>query len=78
MVWHGSSTKGHRQTDNYCETWRAGERAVTGLASSLQSGSLTQQAPRSCSNSYEHPWVLKLCAVALTAATSHKSTSQQP
>ncbi|KAG7278528.1 hypothetical protein CRUP_009792, partial [Coryphaenoides rupestris] len=52
MVWHGSSTKGHRQTDNYCETWRAGERAVTGLASSLQSGSLTQQAPRSCSNSY--------------------------
>ncbi|KAJ3592670.1 hypothetical protein NHX12_007797, partial [Muraenolepis orangiensis] len=52
MVWHGSSTKGHRQTDNYCETWRAGDRAVTGLASSLQSGSLTQQASSSCSNSY--------------------------
>uniref|UniRef100_A0A8C4ZY78 FZ domain-containing protein n=1 Tax=Gadus morhua TaxID=8049 RepID=A0A8C4ZY78_GADMO len=52
MVWHGSSTKGHRQTDNYCETWRASDRAVTGLASSLQSGSLTQQGPSSCSHSY--------------------------
>ena len=52
MVWHGSSSKGHRQTDNYCETWRAGERAVTGLASPLQSGQLLQQSPSSCSSSY--------------------------
>uniref|UniRef100_A0A3Q3KS78 Collagenase NC10/endostatin domain-containing protein n=1 Tax=Monopterus albus TaxID=43700 RepID=A0A3Q3KS78_MONAL len=55
MVWHGSSNKGHRQTDHYCETWRAGDRAVTGLASSLQSGHLlmpshhnpTNKSPRS-------------------------------
>ncbi|XP_056144842.1 collagen type XVIII alpha 1 chain a [Lampris incognitus] len=52
MVWHGSSSKGHRQTDNYCETWRAGDRAVTGLASPLQSGQLLQQSPSSCSSSY--------------------------
>lgn len=52
MVWHGSSNEGHRQTDNYCETWRAGDRAVTGLASSLQSGQLLQQLPSSCSSSY--------------------------
>lgn len=52
MVWHGSSTKGHRQTDHYCETWRAGERAVSGLASSLQSGRLLQQTTSSCSGSY--------------------------
>uniref|UniRef100_A0A3P9CFT0 Collagen type XVIII alpha 1 chain n=1 Tax=Maylandia zebra TaxID=106582 RepID=A0A3P9CFT0_9CICH len=31
MVWHGSSKKGHRQTDQYCETWRTGDHAVTGL-----------------------------------------------
>lgn len=52
MVWHGSSSEGHRQTDNYCETWRTGDRAVTGLASSLQTGQLLQQLPSSCSNSY--------------------------
>uniref|UniRef100_A0A3B3VNT4 Collagenase NC10/endostatin domain-containing protein n=2 Tax=Poecilia TaxID=8080 RepID=A0A3B3VNT4_9TELE len=52
MVWHGSSQKGHRQMDHYCETWRAGEHAVTGLASSLQSGRLLQQTPSSCSGSY--------------------------
>uniref|UniRef100_A0A3Q2CG81 Collagenase NC10/endostatin domain-containing protein n=1 Tax=Cyprinodon variegatus TaxID=28743 RepID=A0A3Q2CG81_CYPVA len=52
MVWHGSSKKGHRQMDHYCETWRAGDRAVTGLASSLQSGHLLQQTPSSCSSSY--------------------------
>uniref|UniRef100_A0A3Q3VYJ3 Collagenase NC10/endostatin domain-containing protein n=1 Tax=Mola mola TaxID=94237 RepID=A0A3Q3VYJ3_MOLML len=52
MVWHGSSKKGHRQTDNYCETWRAGDRAVTGLASSLKSGHLLQQTSSSCSASY--------------------------
>uniref|UniRef100_A0A8C5H8D6 Collagenase NC10/endostatin domain-containing protein n=1 Tax=Gouania willdenowi TaxID=441366 RepID=A0A8C5H8D6_GOUWI len=52
MIWHGSSNKGHRQTDHYCETWRAGERAVSGLASSLQSGVLLQQTSRNCSGSY--------------------------
>lgn len=52
MIWHGSSNKGHRQTDNYCETWRAGDRAVTGLASSLQTNQLLQQTPSSCSSSY--------------------------
>uniref|UniRef100_A0A3P9HIA7 Collagenase NC10/endostatin domain-containing protein n=1 Tax=Oryzias latipes TaxID=8090 RepID=A0A3P9HIA7_ORYLA len=49
MVWHGSSKKGHRQTDQYCEAWRAGDQAVTGLASSLQSSHLLQQTPTSCS-----------------------------
>uniref|UniRef100_A0A3Q3S5F1 Collagenase NC10/endostatin domain-containing protein n=1 Tax=Mastacembelus armatus TaxID=205130 RepID=A0A3Q3S5F1_9TELE len=52
MVWHGSSNRGHRQTDHYCETWRAGDHAVTGLASSLQSGHLLQQTSSSCSSSY--------------------------
>ncbi|MEQ2248389.1 hypothetical protein ILYODFUR_018687 [Ilyodon furcidens] len=52
MVWHGSSEKGHRQMDHYCETWRAGEHAVMGLASSLQSGRLLQQTPSICSGSY--------------------------
>lgn len=64
MVWHGSSNKGHRQTDQYCETWRAGDRAVTGLASSLQSGHLLQQSSSSCSGSY-----IVLCIE--NAATSH-------
>lgn len=52
MVWHGSSNKGQRQTDHYCETWRAGDRAVSGLASSLQSGRLLQQSSSGCSGSY--------------------------
>ncbi|XP_058475540.1 collagen type XVIII alpha 1 chain a isoform X2 [Solea solea] len=52
MVWHGSDNKGHRQTDHYCETWRAGDRAVTGLASALQSGHVLQQTSSSCSGSY--------------------------
>uniref|UniRef100_A0AAY4AZR3 Collagenase NC10/endostatin domain-containing protein n=1 Tax=Denticeps clupeoides TaxID=299321 RepID=A0AAY4AZR3_9TELE len=52
MVWHGSSGRGQRQTDNYCETWRTSNRAVTGMASSLQDGQLLQQKFRSCSNSY--------------------------
>ncbi|KAF0026136.1 hypothetical protein F2P81_020873 [Scophthalmus maximus] len=52
MVWHGSSNKGHRQMDHYCETWRAGDHPVTGLASSLQSGQLLQQTSSSCSGSY--------------------------
>lgn len=52
MIWHGSNKKGHRQTDHYCETWRAGDRAVSGLASSLQNGHLLQQTPSGCSGSY--------------------------
>ncbi|KAK1165527.1 hypothetical protein AOXY_G14088 [Acipenser oxyrinchus oxyrinchus] len=52
MVWHGSNNKGHRVTDNYCETWRTGDRAVTGLASSLQAGRLLQQRPSSCTSSH--------------------------
>ncbi|XP_034077359.1 collagen type XVIII alpha 1 chain a isoform X1 [Gymnodraco acuticeps] len=52
MVWHGSNNKGHRQTDHYCETWRTGDHAVSGLASSLQSGQLLQQSSSSCSGSY--------------------------
>uniref|UniRef100_A0A671LDF2 Collagenase NC10/endostatin domain-containing protein n=1 Tax=Sinocyclocheilus anshuiensis TaxID=1608454 RepID=A0A671LDF2_9TELE len=52
MVWHGSSTQGSRQTDSYCETWRTGSHAVTGMASSLQEGYLLQQLPRGCSSSF--------------------------
>ncbi|KAG9349451.1 hypothetical protein JZ751_027894 [Albula glossodonta] len=52
MVWHGSNSKGHRQTDNYCETWRMDDQVLTGMASSLQAGQLLQQTPRSCSSSY--------------------------
>lgn len=52
MVWHGSSTQGTRQTDSYCETWRTGTHAVTGMASSLQEGYLLQQLPRGCSSSF--------------------------
>uniref|UniRef100_A0A3B1K2M5 Collagenase NC10/endostatin domain-containing protein n=1 Tax=Astyanax mexicanus TaxID=7994 RepID=A0A3B1K2M5_ASTMX len=51
VVWHGSSTAGHRQTDSFCETWRTDNHAVTGMASSLQDGHLLQQTPRSCSRS---------------------------
>uniref|UniRef100_A0A673W0F1 Collagenase NC10/endostatin domain-containing protein n=1 Tax=Salmo trutta TaxID=8032 RepID=A0A673W0F1_SALTR len=25
MIWHGSTSRGHGQVDNYCETWRVGE-----------------------------------------------------
>lgn len=52
MVWHGSSTRGHRQTDSYCEAWRTNSYAATGIASSLQDGYLLQQLPRSCSSSF--------------------------
>lgn len=64
MVWHGSSNKGHRQTDHYCETWRAGERALSGLAASLQGGVLLQQTSSSCSSAY-----IVLCIE--NASTSH-------
>lgn len=52
MLWHGSSAQGQRQTDNYCETWRAGDRAVSGLASSLATGLLLQQTSGSCNGQY--------------------------
>lgn len=52
MIWHGSTSRGHGQVDNYCETWRVGERALTGMASSLQGGQLLQQRTSSCHSSY--------------------------
>lgn len=52
MMWHGSTSAGQQHIDGYCETWRVGDRALTGMASSLQSGSLLQQSSSSCSSSY--------------------------
>ncbi|MEQ2175579.1 hypothetical protein GOODEAATRI_019299 [Goodea atripinnis] len=52
MIWHGSTSRGQRHIDNYCEAWRVGDRAVTGMASPLQRQSLLQQSSSSCSSSY--------------------------
>uniref|UniRef100_A0A3Q2DII9 Collagenase NC10/endostatin domain-containing protein n=1 Tax=Cyprinodon variegatus TaxID=28743 RepID=A0A3Q2DII9_CYPVA len=52
MMWHGSTSEGQRHVNNYCEAWRVGQRAVTGMASSLQSRSLLQQSASSCSSSF--------------------------
>lgn len=52
MMWHGSTDIGQRHVDRFCETWRVGDQTLTGMASSLQSGSLLQQTPSSCSSSY--------------------------
>lgn len=52
MVWHGSSGAGQRHADSYCETWRVGDRALSGMASPLQSGSLLQQSSSGCSSSH--------------------------
>lgn len=52
MMWHGSTSAGLRNVDSFCETWRVGEHAVTGMASSLQSGNLLHQSSSSCSSSY--------------------------
>lgn len=52
MMWHGSTSGGQRQVDGFCETWRVGNQVLTGMASSLQSGSLLQQSSSSCSSSY--------------------------
>nr|XP_054603584.1 collagen alpha-1(XVIII) chain [Nothobranchius furzeri] len=52
MVWHGSTNGGQRHLDSFCESWRVSDRAVTGMATSLKSGSLTQQTSSSCSSSY--------------------------
>lgn len=52
MMWHGSTSVGQRHVDNFCETWRVGDRSLAGMASSLQSGSLLQQSSSSCSSGY--------------------------
>lgn len=52
MIWHGSNSKGHRQTDHYCETWRVGDHTLMGLASPLKGRHLLQQTSSSCSSSY--------------------------
>lgn len=52
MMWHGSTSAGQGHVDSFCETWRVGDQALTGMASSLQSGSLLQQSSSSCSSSY--------------------------
>ncbi|KAI5106533.1 collagen alpha-1(XVIII) chain, partial [Silurus meridionalis] len=50
-IWHGSSERGRRLDDKNCESWRAGDMAITGQASFLYSGLLNQQT-RSCSNQF--------------------------
>lgn len=50
-VWHGSSERGRRLDALNCESWRAGDMAITGQASFLYSGLLNQQT-RSCSNHF--------------------------
>ncbi|XP_076827459.1 uncharacterized protein col15a1a isoform X2 [Brachyhypopomus gauderio] len=50
-IWHGSSEKGSRLDAKNCESWRAGDMAITGQASFLYSGLLGQQT-RSCSNEF--------------------------
>uniref|UniRef100_A0A8C2Z600 Collagenase NC10/endostatin domain-containing protein n=2 Tax=Cyclopterus lumpus TaxID=8103 RepID=A0A8C2Z600_CYCLU len=52
MLWHGSTGAGRGHAEDLCEMWRVGNQAVTGMASSLQSGSLLQQSAGSCSSSY--------------------------
>lgn len=51
-IWHGSTSRGHRVVDKYCETWRADHMSVVGQSSSLTSGLLLGQQTRSCSNQY--------------------------
>lgn len=50
-IWHGSSEKGKHLHDKSCESWRAGDMAITGQASFLYSGLLNQQT-RSCANQF--------------------------
>lgn len=50
MAWHGSSGAGLRHVDSFCEGWR--DQAVSGMASSLRSGSLLQQSPSGCASSF--------------------------
>uniref|UniRef100_A0A665T8E8 Collagenase NC10/endostatin domain-containing protein n=1 Tax=Echeneis naucrates TaxID=173247 RepID=A0A665T8E8_ECHNA len=52
MMWHGSTSTGQQHVNGFCETWRVGDQALNGIASSLHSGSLLQQTSSSCSRSY--------------------------
>lgn len=52
MIWHGSTSEGRQQVAGFCEAWRVGDQGQTGMASSLQSGSLLQQTSSSCASSY--------------------------
>lgn len=51
-MWHGSTSTGQQQVDGFCETWRVGDQALSGMASALQGGSLLQQTSSSCSSAY--------------------------
>lgn len=66
-VWHGSSEKGRRLDALNCESWRAGDMAITGQASFLYSGLLNQQT-RSCSNQF-----IVLC---IETSNNHKTTEE--
>ncbi|XP_016298770.1 collagen alpha-1(XVIII) chain-like isoform X3 [Sinocyclocheilus anshuiensis] len=65
-VWHGSSERGKRLSALNCESWRAGDMAITGQASFLYSGLLNQQT-RSCSNRF----------IVLCIETSHDHQTLQ-
>lgn len=65
-VWHGSSERGKRLSALNCESWRAGDMAITGQASFLYSGLLNQQT-RSCSNRF----------IVLCVQTSHEHQTLQ-
>ncbi|XP_078080179.1 uncharacterized protein LOC144500714 isoform X4 [Mustelus asterias] len=49
LVWHGSSTRGIRVSDNNCHEWRRGFGAK-GLATSLMNGKLLEQHSYGCTN----------------------------
>lgn len=53
LLWHGSTGAGQRHTEDFCEAWRSGNQAQTGMAAPLQAGSnLLQQRPGRCSSAY--------------------------
>ncbi|XP_038635248.1 collagen alpha-1(XV) chain-like isoform X2 [Scyliorhinus canicula] len=51
LVWHGSSSRGIRVSDNYCHEWRR-DYDAKGLATSLMNGKLLEQHSYGCSNSF--------------------------
>ncbi|XP_067869561.1 collagen alpha-1(XVIII) chain-like isoform X2 [Heterodontus francisci] len=51
LVWHGSSTRGIRVSDSFCNEWRRGY-GVKGLATSLLNGKLLEQHSYGCTNSF--------------------------
>ncbi|XP_072343458.1 uncharacterized protein [Scyliorhinus torazame] len=51
LVWHGSSSRGIRVSDNYCNEWRR-DYGAKGLATSLMNGKLLEQHSYGCSNSF--------------------------